>query len=174
MRLTHWLVPTVVLAVAVLLPAESLAGVATVSSSTCTPGVVPGYLAGVAATSSTNAWAAGYYTTSAPPQTLVEHWNGTAWCRVPSPNPGGAGDTNRLQGVAAVSPSSAWGVGFYGTSTRSHTLVVHWNGTAWKQQTSPNPAGFSSGSQLLGAAAASPTDAWAVGSPLTTSPPPRP
>ncbi|HEV2451965.1 MAG TPA: hypothetical protein VGS62_08555 [Streptosporangiaceae bacterium] len=147
----------------VLLPAGSLASVAAIPSSTCVPGTVPGYLAGVAATSSSSAWAAGDYSTSTAVQTLIEHWNGTAWCTVASPDPGGSSETNRLQGVAAVSSSSAWAVGSYGTSTRSHTLIEHWNGTAWNKQASPNPTGFSRGSLLSGVAAASSSNAWAVG-----------
>jgi hypothetical protein len=46
-----------------------------------------GQLSGVAATSASNAWAVGY-TGSTSPKPLIEHWNGTAWTRVPSP--GGA------------------------------------------------------------------------------------
>ena len=45
--------------------------------------------------------------------TLIEHWNGTAWTQVPSPNPSG---DNVLDGVAATSASNAWAVGFYSPS----------------------------------------------------------
>jgi hypothetical protein len=48
-----------------------------------------------------------------PTLTLVEHWNGTAWTQVPSPNPSG---DNELDGVAATSASNAWAVGFYSPS----------------------------------------------------------
>ena len=42
----------------------------------------PGSLHGVAATSSTNAWAVGDYSTPAgQPRTLILHWNGTNWTR---------------------------------------------------------------------------------------------
>ena len=163
MRVTRWSAAAAALVLIVLLPAGSLASAAAIPSSTCAPGTVPGFLFGVAATSSSNAWAAGVSDTSTSVQTLIEHWNGTAWCTVATPDPGGSSEENQLQGVAAVSSSSAWAVGSYGTSTRSQTLIVHWNGTAWSQQSSPNPAGFSSGSQLSGVAATSPSNAWAVG-----------
>src|SRR6266700_2423815 len=52
-----------------------------------------GELSGVAATSATNAWAIGATGTG---QTLIVHWNGKTWTRVPSP--GGA-----FHGVAATS-----------------------------------------------------------------------
>ncbi len=163
MRVTHWSAAAAALVLILLLPAGSLASTAAIPSSTCAPGTVPGLLAGVAASSSSDAWAAGISSTSTSVQTLIEHWNGTAWCTVASPDPGSSSETNQLAGVAAVSSSSAWAVGSYGTSTRSHTLIAHWNGTSWSQQASPNPAGFSSGSQLSGVAATSSSDAWAVG-----------
>jgi hypothetical protein len=162
-RVTRWSAAAAALVLILLLPAGSLASAAAIPTSTCTPGTVPGFLLGVAATSSSDAWAAGIASTSTSVHTLIEHWNGTAWCTVATPNPGGSSGTNQLEGVAAVSSSSAWAVGSYGTSTQSHTLIAHWNGTAWSQQASPNPAGFSGGSVLAGVAATSSSNAWAVG-----------
>ena len=46
---------------------------------------------------------------------------------------------------------------------RPRTLILHWNGTTWKQVPSPNPAGSSDNNFLTGVAAASAADAWAVG-----------
>jgi len=44
-------------------------------------------LNGVSALSPTNAWAVGDYNISPGPlQTLIEHWDGTQWSIVPSPN----------------------------------------------------------------------------------------
>jgi hypothetical protein len=162
-RLTRWPVTAAALLLTILIPAGSLASAAAKPSSACAPGTVPGYLTGVTATSSSNAWAAGFYSTSTSPQALIEHWNGSAWCTVASPDPGGSGETNRLQGVTAVSSSNAWAAGYFGTATRSHTLIEHWNGTAWKQQASPDPTGFSRGSLLSAVAATSASNAWAVG-----------
>jgi hypothetical protein len=42
-------------------------------------------------------------------QTLIEHWNGTQWSVVPSPNLMG---NNLLRGVAIVSANDVWAVGF--------------------------------------------------------------
>src|SRR5205823_4783917 len=92
-------------------------------------------------------------------QTLIEHWNGTTWSLVTSPNPNGNGT---LLGVAAVSKSNVWAVGtFNNTAGSSHTLIEHWNGTTWSHVTSPNPNG---GSSLFGVARVLATSQlWAVG-----------
>jgi hypothetical protein len=39
-----------------------------------------------------------------------------------------------LQGVAVVSGTDAWAVGYQGDDT----LIERWNGTAWSAQPSPN------------------------------------
>ena len=95
-----------------------------------------------------------------PSQTLIEHWNGTSWSIVSSPNPGAGG----LNGVAIISATDIWAVGafFNTTSNITQTLIEQWNGTSWSVVTSPNP---SSTTNLLEAAAADPSSgqAWAVG-----------
>jgi hypothetical protein len=65
--------------------------------------------------------------------TLVQHWNGTTWDVVPSPNPSASQD--ELLGVAVLSSSYAWAVGYQG---QYKTLVERWNGTTWTVQPSPN------------------------------------
>jgi hypothetical protein len=68
--------------------------------------------------------------------------------------------SGQLSGVAATSARSAWAVGFSGSNLSPRTLIVRWNGTAWKRLPSPSPAG----SVLSGVAATSAGSAWAVGS----------
>jgi hypothetical protein len=46
-------------------------------------------------------------------QTLIEHWNGTAWKRVWSPNRGGSANDDILAGVAASSSTNIWPVGYH-------------------------------------------------------------
>jgi hypothetical protein len=65
--------------------------------------------------------------------------------------------------VAATSGTNAWAVGYYFNGTVKRTLVLHWNGTSWTHQTSPNAGGSSLDNVLQGVAATSSTDAWAVG-----------
>lgn len=55
-------------------------------------------------------------------RTLVLRWNGTAWIVQPSPNVGTG--NNLVSAVAAISPSSAWAVGYHTTSV-NRTLVLH-------------------------------------------------
>jgi hypothetical protein len=120
-------------------------------------------LSSVAATSPTNAWAVGDYGNGSRTRTLVEHWDGTSWKVQSSPRAKGS-TQNYLDGVAATSRTNAWAVGYYyrpgGSSTR--TLVLHWNGTAWKRQPSPNAR--RAFNNLYGVAATSRINAWAVGS----------
>jgi hypothetical protein len=52
------------------------------------PGPLGSFLDAVTATSANNVWAVGDYETSGPIiHTLILHWNGKAWTRVPSPSP---------------------------------------------------------------------------------------
>jgi hypothetical protein len=66
------------------------------------------------------------------PRTLVMRWNGTGWAVVPSPSPSPHPDA--LQGVAVLSRTYAWAVGYQG----GRTLIERWTGTAWTVQASPN------------------------------------
>jgi hypothetical protein len=79
------------------------------------------------------------------------------------PSPGSV--SNFLSGVAVTSAANAWAVGSYSNvgvgKEKGQTLIVRWNGTRWKQQSSPNPG--SGLNELSGVAATSATNAWAVG-----------
>ena len=122
-------------------------------------------LEGVAALSDSDVWAVGNFNSSnggAINHTLTEHWNGTAWSLVHSPNVGSMGSS--LQGVSAASSNDVWAVGNVQTSNNvngNRTLIEHWNGTAWSVVSSPNPS--IEGDNLTGVAALSATSAWAVG-----------
>jgi hypothetical protein len=118
------------------------------------------YLTGVGAASAASAWAVGYTSNGTAQQTLIEHWNGHRWTRVTSPDPGGRTHDNTLAAVT-VTARSAWAVGSYATGTVSRTLVLRWNGSAWKQVTSPSPG---TSSQLTAVRARSAGSTWAVGS----------
>jgi hypothetical protein len=128
-------------------------------------------LSGVAATSTNNAWAVGYSAArgQAPAnhRALIMRWNGRAWTRVPSPQ-GSPALAGELTAVAAASASDAWAVGTSFGATANQTLILHWNGSAWTRQPSPDPAGTV---RLTAVTATSASDAWAVGS---VSPPAAP
>jgi hypothetical protein len=117
----------------------------------------------VAAVSATNVWAVGAaQNANGVFQTLIEHWDGTAWSVVPSPSPS-TGSSAELDSVGAVSGSDVWAAGDSG----SGTLTEQWNGTAWAVVTSPSPSTVSN--NLTGIAVVSANDIWAVGSSLTSS-----
>jgi len=73
---------------------------------------------------------------------------------MPSPNPPGGGD---LGGVAVISSRDAWAVG---STSMAKELILHWNGTAWRQVPSPD---HTSGVELSAATAISASNVWAVG-----------
>jgi hypothetical protein len=127
------------------------------------PGSNSDFLQSVTALSATDAWAVGHYSSSETTEfTLVEHWNGRTWTRVPSPNPGGRNSAG-LTGVSAVTPVSIWAVGSTITAMGLGTLTEHWNGRAWKPVASPSPAGSANYNEPTGVAATSATNAWLVG-----------
>jgi hypothetical protein len=93
-------------------------------------------------------------------ETLAEHWDGSSWTVVPTPDPGWAG--NHLYAMDAVSPDDVWAVGQELTgSTPDQPLVEHWNGTCWSVVSLP---GVPSSNVLLdGITAARDGQVWAVG-----------
>jgi hypothetical protein len=120
-------------------------------------------LVAVHATSATDVWAVGsYHNGNNVSQTLILHWDGSAWTQVPSPDPGGAARDQELTSVTGVSARDAWAVGFYDTGAFDKSIILHWNGTSWKQVNSPSPG--SQGTFLQSVGAASAGNAWAVGS----------
>lgn len=103
------------------------------------------FLRGVAAGGATNVWAVGDSIKNpsdgvSVSRSLIEHWNGTAWTVVPSPNVGQG--SNSLAAVAVRSADDVWAVGFFDDITGSiptrKTLIEHWNGSAWSVVSSPN------------------------------------
>jgi hypothetical protein len=65
--------------------------------------------------------------------------------------------------VSTVSGRDAWAAGFAGkpAAGRFGTLLLHWDGTAWSQVSSPSAG--PAGNVLNGVSADSATDAWAAG-----------
>ena len=144
-------------------------------------------LQGISALSARDIWAVGDYmdTTQQREFSLIEHWNGTDWQIVTSPNP--SGSFNELTGVKAISPRDIWAVGYAlgyalgsstsagvhpsgggGTFTGFHPLAEHWNGSTWSTVgVSDPPEGLQQVYQ--GVTAISSTDVWAVGHSFTNS-----
>jgi hypothetical protein len=78
----------------------------------------------VAALSPSNVWAVGMVRPSAAFEwrPLVEHWDGTSWSVVSSPEPNPKIGYN-LKAIAAISATDIWAAGTTG--------IENWNGTSW-------------------------------------------
>lgn len=91
------------------------------------------------ASSTTNAWAVGYYDSASGTQpTLIAEWNGKTWSQVKSPS---THPENELFSVTTTSPTSAVavGVGFSEFQPTAKGLADVWNGTSWTQDKLPTP-----------------------------------
>ncbi len=127
------------------------------------PGILGVFLGSVAATSAHDAWAVGEFASgSGQDRTLILHWNGRAWAREASPNPGGSTSGDVLEGVAATSGSNVWAVGNYtnASDTIQNVLILHWNGRKWTMTNGPRPGTHN---ELFAVGANASSDVWAVG-----------
>src|SRR6266487_46998 len=117
-------------------------------------------LSAISANTASDVWAVGTFRrpSSNAFKTLIEHFDGTTWRAIKSPNKGTS--NNALNGASADSSTDAWAVGFH-EGTAERTLTERWNGIKWSVVASPNVG--SSSNALRGVAAISPTDVWAVG-----------
>ena len=125
-------------------------------------GAVATVLYGVSCPSSGSCFAVGYHSTVSGVRSLVEHWNGSNWSIMASPDPKGT-IQDYLRGVSCVSTTSCFAVGNYSTvAIGSDTVVEHWNGKRWSILRSPDPAGASS-TILRGVSCPSARSCFAVG-----------
>ncbi|HSH39479.1 MAG TPA: hypothetical protein VK993_11905, partial [Chthoniobacterales bacterium] len=126
----------------------------------------PNHLNDVTCTSSTDCWAVGARETEAEKaETVIEHWDGSSWSIVPSPNP--RAYTSILNAVACSSPSQCWAVGTYYDGEANRTLIQQWNGVAWTIVSSPSPS--SRLNRLRGVDCTSDGQCFAVGDHLQSS-----
>ena len=124
------------------------------------PGPSLDHLNAVAAISANDVWAVGNYTDfNYNDQTIIEHWNGSSWNIVASPNPGPS--YNHLNGITVLSASDIWAVGEYYNSAGEQTLIEHWDGSKWNIVPSPN--GSPASNRLTSVVALSTNNVWAVG-----------
>lgn len=136
-----------------------------------TPAVAPrgdSELRAVTAVSPTDLWAVGSYvkaTRKFASFPLAEHYNGSSWSPVVLPTPNKKVEPE-LNAVSANSAKDVWAVGSLGHMSRrgrrssfGHTLIEHFNGKGWKVM----PSVRARGSELLGVAALTRRNAWAVG-----------
>jgi hypothetical protein len=119
---------------------------------------------------SNQVWATGSVRYGPPPergrgyfQPLIERWNGSAWQVIASPTLPSGALAGELKGIVALSAMDAWAVGNSTASDHTiRTLIVHWDGAAWKVFPSPSEWG-----ELSGVAAVGARDVRAVGYHMT-------
>ena len=122
------------------------------------------YLFATAVVSANDVWAVGTYNSPTNRRTLAEHWNGSTWSIVATPNP--ISGPSLLTGVAAISSNNVWAVGYYEYDTTNglfRAFSEHWNGTSWSLVATP-AVGANNFTFLFGVTAVSTNDVWAVGS----------
>ncbi len=113
-------------------------------------------LGGVSCVSSSDCWAVGFGDVVAGvEQTLAEHWDGTSWSIVETPNTNTTAQS-AFGGVSCLGSSDCWAVGGLG-----QTLAEQWNGSAWSIVATDNPSSVNN--QLSGVSCDSSSDCWAVG-----------
>jgi hypothetical protein len=126
------------------------------------------FLYAITSAAASDVWATGSYGTGGSPVlTLTEHWDGTGWSVIPSPNPSAIEDV--LFAVAPIpATTQLWAVGLEGSPSPGsfQTLAEHWDGTSWSVVASPSPSPYEN---LLRAVATRSAEAWAVGSSTTTA-----
>ena len=102
------------------------------------------YLSSTTCSGASNCWATGATMDAAgnPSTTLVDHWDGTAWVTVPSPNP--ATNGSLLTSVTCMDAADCWAAGASGWTNNSTPtpFIENWNGSAWSVEPSPNVVAF--------------------------------
>ncbi|HKP54344.1 MAG TPA: S-layer homology domain-containing protein [Chloroflexia bacterium] len=125
-------------------------------------GTAPNHLFGVSAVASNDVWAVGrYFVDDETSMMLVEHWDGSTWSIVPTPDVEPPFDS-RLTAVSAVASNDVWAVGAYFNGNIGRTLTLHWDGTEWSIVPSLSPGGEDDYFNAVSASASD--DVWAVGS----------
>ncbi|MEO8286548.1 MAG: S-layer homology domain-containing protein [Chloroflexota bacterium] len=114
----------------------------------------------VDAVSASDIWAVGFSWTGADYYTtLIEHWNGTEWSIVPSPN---VGTFPMLEHVHAVASNDVWAVGSYSElNSTTNPLALHWDGSQWSAVATPTFT--TSAIHLQSLSSVSANDVWIAG-----------
>src|SRR5215472_9926757 len=127
-------------------------------------------LVGVSCASARTCIAVGYGTaTTGESTTLAERWDGSRWRIQRSPVPAGTVSAG-LSGVSCPSPRTCTAVGqFFNSGQRELPLAERWDGTRWRIQPVPSPAGARRGAELSAVSCPSADRCFAVGQYFTKS-----
>lgn len=115
----------------------------------------------IVAFSAANAWITGEVgERDGSDQTLAAHWDGSAWRRVATPNPGRVSVTPWRMDASSPDNIYAAGFAFSGQSGRQRPFLMHYDGSMWRLVKLPPTGPLSEFSSVSTASA---DDAWAVG-----------
>jgi hypothetical protein len=122
-------------------------------------------LTAVTARSATDAWAVGFYKGPARHNgriMLAEHWNGTAWSQVATPNVQFFDE--KLLAVSGSGTSDVWAVGSTNQTgfATTNPITAHWDGTGWTIVSTPPTTGTAK-SILAAVVDLAPGNVWAAG-----------
>jgi hypothetical protein len=93
-------------------------------------------------------------------ETVAEHWDGSIWSAIPTPDPGSTG--NHLYAVDAVSANDVWAAGMQlNGDSPDQGLVEHWDGSKWSVVPTPAPA--SANLVMLDGITADASQVWVTG-----------
>jgi hypothetical protein len=115
-------------------------------------------LSGIAAISANDIWAVGSFPVIGGEQTLTEHWDGTSWSIIASPNPGKA--ANSLDGVTALADGTVVAVGQQVSSNNATGLIL-------QNAASKPPKGATKAPAIIGAFAIAGTASAPLAVPVT-------
>ena len=119
------------------------------------------YFWAVSASSPTNVWALGQWTTESAYGNAIQRWDGDAWQIVEHPFgdfPIPGGDTTNFWNLAALSPTNVWFAGYYVESASNLLPVLkHWDGSSWQD------VDVQASGQLIDITASSARDIWMLG-----------
>ncbi|MFN2582189.1 MAG: hypothetical protein ABR498_05550, partial [Candidatus Dormibacteria bacterium] len=130
------------------------------------------FLYGVACQSPTSCWASGWFeggtaggALNGVGETLIEHYDGTAWSIVQSANPGSGSSgfqNNWLFGITCQTGGSCWSVGWYANNSPAQSLIETNASGTWAAVSAPNEPDPGTSDELASVACSS-TSCYAVG-----------
>jgi hypothetical protein len=124
------------------------------------PGTDASLLWSVTCVVASDCWAVGAQepTGNQNPQTLAEHWDGSAWSVVPTPAVSGY-----LFSVTCLASTDCWAVGdsVDGQGNPLNGIIYRWDGTQWSQIAAPSSG--QTYDQLESVTCTGSSDCWAVG-----------
>jgi hypothetical protein len=118
------------------------------------------YLGSVACPAVDSCWAVGTDQDGSVTRTMIQHWDGTSWTIVESPNT--KYNLNALDSVSCSAADNCWAVGAYYTGITWQTFTTQYAGNGWIIGNSPNHS-YLTLNLLHGVACPEESTCWAVG-----------